>query len=309
MQKKLSYWQEKKLQKRKSRLKTLTLCRRCEELRGNPDGVDRAAEVSKADYDSFRKEISVIRKQKAVVILTVDAVNFEGTLIRNLRDYVGGNPIVVAIARCDLLPSFDAGATDALVDAFAARCEMLQVAAVHLTAIPPFQQGDEEYGLEELARSVAAHRGDRDVYIVGAANIGKSTLTKALTRCFIHGEDAKGDALTRFDEGRTDQLRLQWLRETEGPTGSPLPGAHTRHTHTPHTSHTYITRTQGQLSRTSGFRASATTSTRCGTPLVSSRRRPAISFQFRISLPSGNPSRKPYRRSRSKWRAGSPSPS
>jgi hypothetical protein len=105
LRRKSGYWEDQKIQKKKSQLARLELCFRCESLRTG--GAGAAQKVSTSDYDTFRKEVSVIRRLNAVVVLAVDAMHFESTLIPNLRDYVGGNPIVLAVTRCDLLPAFD----------------------------------------------------------------------------------------------------------------------------------------------------------------------------------------------------------
>lgn len=55
--------------------------------------------------DVFRQEVKKVRKEeKAVVVFCVDAVNITGTVLTTLREYVGGNPILLAVTRCDLLP-------------------------------------------------------------------------------------------------------------------------------------------------------------------------------------------------------------
>ena len=59
-------------------------------------GVDT---IEGVDLRAFADEVAVLLRQRAVVLHTVDAVNFDATLVRNLRKYVGGNPIVLAITR------------------------------------------------------------------------------------------------------------------------------------------------------------------------------------------------------------------
>ena len=69
-------------------------------------------------------------------------------------------------------------------------CRVLQAinaAEVHLVSNSP---DGGSVGVEELAHSVEMNRHGRDVYVVGAANIGKSTLVKALTRRLVEANGA-----------------------------------------------------------------------------------------------------------------------
>mmetsp|Transcript_19957 Transcript_19957/g.39546 ORF Transcript_19957/g.39546 Transcript_19957/m.39546 type:complete len:481 (-) Transcript_19957:84-1526(-) len=69
-------------------------------------------------------------------------------------------------------------------------------------------------GVADLARALLKYRNGRDVFIVGSANIGKSTLTNRLVKELLHRQDF----LDKMDKRRRDTL-LQ-----SAPTMSPLPG-------------------------------------------------------------------------------------
>ena len=86
---------------------------------------------------AFREEVGKIRRQHAIVVLTVDAIIVSGTLVRTLRQYVGGNPILLALTRCDLLPSYVRERTDSeLREVLGKRAAVLRPAEVFLSSLP-----------------------------------------------------------------------------------------------------------------------------------------------------------------------------
>mmetsp|Transcript_35371 Transcript_35371/g.64868 ORF Transcript_35371/g.64868 Transcript_35371/m.64868 type:complete len:231 (-) Transcript_35371:1652-2344(-) len=121
------YWNEQKLELQISQIKNWGYCPRCRALQKcNTPKI--ASSTTTADAPTichhqlealspshemtqlFRDQVSKIRsKPNAVVILCVDAVNPGGSLINTLRKYVGGNPILLAVTRCDLLPEYVMG--------------------------------------------------------------------------------------------------------------------------------------------------------------------------------------------------------
>lgn len=218
--KRSSYWAEKAENLRKSKISNWALCPRCKEL-SKSSMSDSVYTPTGVAMEAFRNQVQKIRSQHAVVICVVDAVNVAGTIIKKLRDYVGGNPILLAVTRCDLLPSYyDRVVTNNEVALdFSARAKELNVAEVFLVSLPPKSKkdkgnryddreddfysedeelddlldGDDHYarkkkqkkksvnpGVAQLAAAILKKRKNRDVYVVGAANIGKSTLTDAL---------------------------------------------------------------------------------------------------------------------------------
>ena len=197
----------------------------------------------------FRQQVSELRRtvEKAVVVLCVDAVNVHGSLLSTIRNYVGGHPILLAVTRCDLLPPYvwerwerevgqhgggdddddDDDSTnsnhrspavlEALEGVYAARAAAVQPAAVYLCSEERAVRS-QTGGLRRLAQDLWQHLNGRDVYVVGAANLGKSTLTDLLIAGFLH----QGDRLGLWGD-RLAQRRFQKLREARV-TRSALPG-------------------------------------------------------------------------------------
>ena len=229
---KTGYWATKQEELKKSKLKNWALCDRCRTLQA---AASRTGDLHDLGPDSrmtrvFRTEVAKIRqKPNAVVILCVDSINVYGTWIRTIRNYVGGNPILVAITRCDLLPDYVWEATphseQDLCKVYAQRTGPIMPAKVYLCSIP---QPDNDtttttttqarhlpQGTKQLFEDLDKYLDGRDPYIIGAANIGKSTLTDALIRSFL-GTWAN----TRDRLGKKRQEKLQTARVTQ----SALPG-------------------------------------------------------------------------------------
>ena len=171
------YWSRKNQQLKISKLKNWALCPRCKKLQNKGDAaldLESFAPDSKMTV-AFRQEVSKIRQvQNAVVVLCVDAINVSGTLIRTIRNYVGGNPILVAITRCDLLPRYilQEAEPQELKRAFLQQCQDISPADVYLCSV------ERDYiremgGVGALADDLWKHLNGREPYIVGAANIGK----------------------------------------------------------------------------------------------------------------------------------------
>ena len=54
----------------------------------------------------FRNQLMKLKALQVLVVLVVDATDFEGSFYGQLRNLVGGNPVVMAATKCDLLPGY-----------------------------------------------------------------------------------------------------------------------------------------------------------------------------------------------------------
>lgn len=198
------YWQERKDEVKISKIKNWGLCARCKNLKKNKaPGDEQLAALSPSHEMTqiFREQVSKIRKKEdAVVVLCVDAVNVKGSLINTLRNYVGGNPILLAVTRCDLLPDYvtkewSKSKERRLKEFFAKQAAHLRPADVYLCSVDEDNQYDNEFfnGTQKLANDLWHHLDGRDPYIVGAANLGKSTLTDRLIDELVYKAQGKNE--------------------------------------------------------------------------------------------------------------------
>ncbi|KAI8474444.1 MAG: hypothetical protein J3K34DRAFT_518182 [Monoraphidium minutum] len=138
--------------------------------------------------EELREKLLEVRARKAVVVLLVDLLDASGTLMAKVRDMVGSNPIVLVGTKMDLLPD---GASPKevvqwLLDAAAAK--RLNVASAHLVSS---HTGD---GVDAATSKICRERKGRDVFVVGAANVGKSAFVRAVLREMSRFEGSNFDA-------------------------------------------------------------------------------------------------------------------
>ena len=147
------------------------LCQRCFRIR-------HYNEISAAtpNQDDFLKILDGIGAQDALVVHIVDLFDFEGSLITGLHRFVGNNPVVLVVNKVDLLPK--AINPNRIVNWVRKQAKTygLKPAEVVLCS------AKKNIGFDRVVETVAELRGKRDVYVVGATNVGKSTLINRLIR-------------------------------------------------------------------------------------------------------------------------------
>ncbi|WP_151737605.1 ribosome biogenesis GTPase YqeH [Paenibacillus tengchongensis] len=145
------------------------ICQRCFRIKN----YNEASSVS-VDQDEFLKLLGGIGGKNALVIHIVDLFDLEGSMISGLQRFVGNNPVILAVNKCDLLPKVTNW--NKLRNWMQQRCkeEGLRTAEIVLVSAKRNQ------GFERLLDTVSGLRGQRDVYVVGATNVGKSTLINRL---------------------------------------------------------------------------------------------------------------------------------
>ncbi|HZG57150.1 ribosome biogenesis GTPase YqeH [Paenibacillus sp.] len=126
------------------------------------------------NQNEFLRLLGGVGDTDSLVVHIVDIFDFEGSLIGGLQRFVGSNPVVLVVNKIDLLPP---GVNPNRIRNWVqrrAKEEGLRTVEVLLVSA---KRGT---GFERLAETLEAHRRGRDVYIVGATNVGKSTLVNRL---------------------------------------------------------------------------------------------------------------------------------
>ena len=170
--------------------------------------------------ERFETLLSAIKETEAVVLCIVDLFDLQGSLLANLKEIAGRNPIVVAANKADLLPrdaSLDriTGWIHAEVKAF---CNLKSPRENEQKTTKEYfargwsareKRGDHEgvlsrnqvhlvscqtgFGMEKLMKnllSLAVDHGQK-VYVMGAANVGKSSFINRLLATNYQSKKAK----------------------------------------------------------------------------------------------------------------------
>jgi ribosome biogenesis GTPase A len=163
--------------------------------------------------EKFRELLRPIKEKPAVIVALVDLFDFSGSVLPELDEIAGENPVILAANKADLLPS-EMGRVRA--ESWVRReLEYLGVkslagmrGAVRLVSC---KTGAGINDLLEKARGLAEEI-DGDIYVVGAANAGKSTLLN-----FVLGQDKVNRSPGKARAGNRNAFK-------GAVTTSPLPG-------------------------------------------------------------------------------------
>ena len=196
------------------------ICKRCHGLQhsGRVDNLLRPGwtEEPLLSQEKFRDLLRPIREQPAVIVAVVDLFDFAGSVLPELDSIAGDNPVIIAANKADLLPS---KMGQLRVENWVRR-ELEYMGIKSLAPVGGAVQliscktGFGVGGMLDRARRLAEEM-DCDIYVVGAANAGKSTL---LNHILWKTEDSE----VKEKQGK---IRAGNVNKRKGAvTTSPLPG-------------------------------------------------------------------------------------
>ncbi|EFJ51703.1 hypothetical protein VOLCADRAFT_120437 [Volvox carteri f. nagariensis] len=126
--------------------------------------------------EQLRGQLKTLALRAALVVLLVDLTDVAGSLLTRVRDMVGRNPIVLVGTKMDLLPEGCRPSDVAEWLSGAAATKKLNVVSVHLVS------SHTRDGMSAAVAVICSERKSRDVYVVGAANVGKSAFVRAMLK-------------------------------------------------------------------------------------------------------------------------------
>lgn len=154
------------------------ICQRCHFLKNYNTALK--VQVNAEDYVSM---ISKIKDEIALAILMVDLVDMPCSIWPNIIDIIGERrPVIIVGNKVDLLPQDSKNylhhiikvLEDSLIDSGLTKANIKHIRLISSRT---------NYGIEDLITSLYAIWPNRgDVYLIGNANVGKSTLFNALLR-------------------------------------------------------------------------------------------------------------------------------
>ena len=147
------------------------LCQRCYRLQHY--GEARDEELLKPDYKSV---FSKLMKKQGLIVYVVDLFMLESSIIKDLTPFIKDSPILVVANKRDILPRSinDNKLREFVYNKFLE--EGLQVKDVICSS------AFKNYNMDEIIDAAAKWKNGKDVYIVGASSVGKSSLINALLK-------------------------------------------------------------------------------------------------------------------------------
>ncbi|MEK3917523.1 ribosome biogenesis GTPase YqeH [Paenibacillus sp. FSL H7-0331] len=149
------------------------------------------------DHNDFLKLLSHVGHTKSLVVNIVDIFDFEGTLISGLPRFVGDNPIVLVVNKIDLLPKVTN--YNRIVNWIRKQASEFGLKVVEVVLC----SAKLNMGFDRVIKALDEHRDGRDIYVVGATNVGKSTLINRLIRDY---SDLESELTTSQYPGTTLDL-------------------------------------------------------------------------------------------------------
>uniref|UniRef100_A0A7S1XEQ8 G domain-containing protein n=1 Tax=Compsopogon caeruleus TaxID=31354 RepID=A0A7S1XEQ8_9RHOD len=188
----------------------MAICTRCQLLKKG-DVASAFMALKDIDPEVFKNQLRHLSARQIIVIKVVDALDFDGTWINHLRDLIGKNPVVLAVTKADLILDMrDVEGRMRLMRWCEGRVWLKGLNCVASFAV----SGKTGFGVEEMVDYFEQNLNGRNLYVVGFANAGKSTLVNRL----------KDEFMNRFYfKGTKGYMRKQDL-EKSGVTISRLPG-------------------------------------------------------------------------------------
>lgn len=145
------------------------ICQRCFRIKHYNDASSVAI-----DQDDFLRLLGGIGSTNSLVVHIVDLFDFEGSMISGLQRFVGNNPVLLVVNKIDLLPKVTNWNRLRNWVQKQAKAGGLRIVDVVLCS------ARRNIGFDRVVEAIGQLRGDRDVYVVGATNVGKSTLVNRL---------------------------------------------------------------------------------------------------------------------------------
>ncbi|MGP4080444.1 ribosome biogenesis GTPase YqeH [Pseudalkalibacillus sp. R45] len=149
------------------------ICQRCFRLKH----YNEIQDVSLTD-DDYRKILSGIGSQDALIVKIVDIFDFSGSWLTGIHRFVGKNPILLIGNKLDLLPK--SVKPNKIKNWMKYEAKQLGVKVIDVELM----SAEKGMRVKEVAATIEEYRNDKDVYIVGATNVGKSTFINQLIKEF-----------------------------------------------------------------------------------------------------------------------------
>lgn len=163
----------------------------------------------------YYEKISVIRKEKALVILIIDVLDIYGGFISNINEYIGDNKVLILVNKIDLLPKeFKLAFIESKVRDIALNNKINVESVMMISAT---NQKDVLKVISKISKlkyfpvknKFEKYKKTRfgNCYIIGCASVGKSTFMNTIGKLTL---DMKKDIITTSSQYQTTLDFIKW---------------------------------------------------------------------------------------------------
>lgn len=153
----------------------VVLCQRCFKLQHY--GQEDTLKEPTVDSD-FLHILSEAKKQNALIVYVFDLFSFESSFVKAINKEIKGTTVLVVANKRDLLPR---EVSDKKLSEYVlgrAKKGGLTVSDIVITS--PIKK----YNMDELKEKIDQYRQGRNVYVIGAASSGKSSIVNGFLKCY-----------------------------------------------------------------------------------------------------------------------------
>ncbi|MBM6619222.1 ribosome biogenesis GTPase YqeH [Bacillus suaedaesalsae] len=151
--------------------KEVVICQRCFRLKH----YNEVQDVSLTD-DDFIKILNGIGTRDALIVKLVDIFDFTGSWLPGLHRFVGSNDILLVGNKVDLLPK--SIKHNKVIHWMKQESSELGLKPKDVFLI----SAEKGLGIEELVQAIEEYRENKDVFVVGSTNVGKSTFINRILK-------------------------------------------------------------------------------------------------------------------------------
>lgn len=148
------------------------LCQRCFKLQHY--NTNSEIELVDEDYITILKSIA---KEDALLVYVIDIFNFETSIIKDFNKYLNGRKVLVLANKRDIIPS--SVKDEKLLNWIR---EKLSDNGIDNVIDIIMSSGQTNYNTDLILDKIDGLRDGKDVYIIGNANVGKSTFINSLLK-------------------------------------------------------------------------------------------------------------------------------
>ena len=136
-----------------------------------------------ANNEDYEGVIDSVIKKNGLIVFVVDIFAFKSTFNRKMLEKLEGKDVILVANKFDLFPK--STKPEYIVDWLSKECEKFsfKVLSIHVVS------SKKGYFIDDLMNIIDIARKNRDVYFVGVANVGKSSLINALLKRFTSKTD------------------------------------------------------------------------------------------------------------------------